>query len=177
MDIRELEKLIKKVAEELIAIGIPVSRNIEKITINGRARKRLGACHRRKSMTGRYYYTIEISKYALNCEEKQLRSIIAHELLHTCTGCFNHGEKWKKMGELIENRLGYPISRTVDFSKLGLKEPAASETVKYVVICKGCGQKIERKRMCNLVKNIEKYRCGKCGDLLELQEKSTTSSR
>lgn len=177
MELKELEQLVKKVANEMLKAGIPISQNIEAVTINSRAKKRLGCCKRRKTITGRYFYTIEISKYALNCKEKELCSIIAHELLHTCKGCFNHGIKWKKMGIIVEEKLGYPITRTVDYEKLGLEKPESAECVKYIITCTKCGQTIERKRLSNLVKNTEKYRCGKCGGTLELQAKSTTSCR
>lgn len=174
---KEVELLVKKVSQEMKAIGIPISDNIEAITINNRAKKRLGCCKRRKNVLGKTAFTIEISRYALSCEKEKLCSIIAHELLHTCKGCFNHGDKWKKMGIRVEKELGYPISRTVNYEELGLEKPVSSERTKYIITCKKCGQIIERKRMCNLVKNVEKYRCGKCGAPLELKAKSTTSCR
>ena len=177
MELRELEKIVKRVASEMKAVGIPVSEQIEAVTINKRAKKRLGCCKRRKTIIGKYLYTIEISQYALSCDEKNLCSIIAHELLHTCSGCFDHGGRWKNMGKMVEEKLGYPISRTVNYEELVLEKPVSSMAVKYTVICKKCGQKIERKRMSNLVANTEKYRCGKCGGSLELQTKSTTSCR
>jgi len=177
MEQRKVELLVQKVSQEMRAIGIPISDSIEAVTINNRAKKRLGCCKRRKNAFGKNLYTIEISKYALNCEEDKLCSIIAHELLHTCKGCFNHESKWKKMGSKVEETLGYPISRTVNYEELGLEKPASSEQTKYIIVCKKCGQIIERKRMCNLVKNVEKYRCGKCGAHLELKAKSTTSCR
>ena len=92
------------------------------------------------------------------CDDIKLCSIIAHEILHTCPGSFNHGKIWKEHGRQVEHFLGY-------------------ESIKYIIVCKKCGQKYERKRICPLVKNPKKYRCGKCGGKLELLHKHTTSCR
>lgn len=177
MDKKELKTLVESIAQEMRSVGIPVSTNIEEVEINPRTKRRLGCCKRRKNIVGKEFFTIEISRYALKCEKRQLCSIIAHELLHTCKGCFNHGKKWKILGKTVEDRLGYSITRTVDYENLGLENPADSEKTKYVIVCRECGQKIERKRKCPLVKNIGKYRCGKCGGILKLEGKSTTSCR
>lgn len=177
MDIKELKDLVSQVAGELKKIGVPISDNIEKVVINNRAKKRLGCCKRRKNTLGKTFYTIEISKYALNCEEKNLRNIIAHELIHTCRGCFNHGKKWKKLAGAAELKANYHITRTVDYKDLGLEVPASANQEVHIIVCEGCGLKFERKRMCKLIKNIGNYRCGKCGSSLKYAGKSTTSCR
>ena len=166
----ELTALTNKLIKDIRGIGIPVSKNIEGIVINTRAKSRFGACKVKKSKLGKKSFIIEISEEVLNCETKELSTIIVHELLHTCNGCFNHGKKWKLYCELVESKLGYKITRTQNYNELGLDKPEPKEEIKYVVKCKGCGQVFPRKRMCSLVKQPEKYRCGKCGDILYLVE-------
>lgn len=168
MDIKTVRELVEKIAYEMRAIGIPVSHNIKEIVINSRTKKRLGACYRKACAAGGEEFTIEISKRALNIEERQLHSIIAHELLHTCPGSFDHGKKWKEYGKKAENLLGYKIRRTMKTEEIdGLKDEQA-ERPRYVAVCQSCGLRYERKRKCPLVRNTGKYRCGKCGGKLKL---------
>lgn len=166
----ELIVLTNKLIKDLKSIGVPVSKDIDGIVINTRAKSRFGACKVKKSKLGKKSFVIEISEEVMNCETKELSTVIVHELLHTCTGCFNHGKKWKLYGDLVEKKLGYKITRTQNYNELGLDKPESKEKIKYIVKCKGCGQEFPRKRMCNLVKQPEKYRCGKCGNILYLVE-------
>ncbi len=170
MEKKELTALTKTIACELKNIGIPISDDIEDIVVNTRAKARFGACKIKKNRLGKKTYLIEISSEVLGCETKELSSIIAHELIHTCKGCFNHGNKWKIFTDNANKKLGLKISRTQKYEDMGLERPEEKEHIKYVVKCQGCGTEFPRKRMCNLVKNPEKYKCGKCGDILYLQE-------
>lgn len=159
--------LLARTRRELLTLGIPVSQRLQTLCINTRTRKRLGACIRNKTAAGRKSFTIEISASILECDDEQICTIIAHELLHTCRGCFNHGKKWKEYARLAESSLGYHISRTADSAALGLKA-APAEEARYTVVCCSCGQRFERRRRCPLVLHTEKYRCGKCGGELKL---------
>lgn len=159
--------LLARTRRELLALGIPVSQRLQTLCINTRTRKRLGACIRNKTAAGRKSFTIEISASILECDDEQICTIIAHELLHTCRGCFDHGKKWKEYARLAESSLGYHISRTADSAALGLKA-APAEEARYTVVCCSCGQRFERRRRCPLVLHTEKYRCGKCGGELKL---------
>ena len=188
------EALAEKVKRELKTLRIPVAEELGEITINSRTRKRLGACYRKRKPCGEWQYTIGVSKRALAFSDEALCSILAHELLHTCPGCFDHGKKWKYYGRKVTSELGYTIQRTADFSgadgtdgtdaapganDAGAAQGAANafgapnsagnpyrpyeEAVKYVVTCPSCGQRYERRRLCPLVKNPQRYRCGRCG--------------
>lgn len=159
--------LTEKISGEMKNIGIPVSDNMDKIFINNKTRKRLGACLRKTDSCGREAFSIEISAKVLACNDFQLSCIIAHELLHTCPGSFNHGKKWKEYGQKTEKLLGYHIKRTIKLEEFGISETKKVERIKYTVICKGCGQKYYRRRMCPLIKNPGRYRCGKCGGRLK----------
>ena len=140
MTIDRIYELTKKISQEMKIIGIPISGNINKITVNNRTRKRLGACLRELLPGGEQRFTIEISAKALEYEDFQLSGIIAHELLHTCPGSFDHGKKWKEYSEKTERLLGYHIKRMVNFEELGISAPKEAESIKYTAVCKMCGQ-------------------------------------
>ena len=171
MEKKELIDLVYRLSEELRSIGIPISKDIEDIVINTRAKSRFGACKINKGSFGKRKFIIEISSEVLSCETKELSNIIVHELLHTCKGCFNHGKKWKLYCNEVERSLGYRITRTQKYEDIGLEKPVDKEQIKYIVKCSGCGAEFPRKRLCNIVRNPEKYKCGKCGNILYLQEK------
>ncbi len=159
--------LFEKTRRELMALEIPISPYLQALRINTRTRKRLGACIRNKSAVGRKSFIIEVSASILPCDDEQICTIIAHELLHTCRGCFDHGKKWKEYARHIELSLGYHITRTADSAALGL-DMAGTEAARYTIVCCSCGQRFERRRRCPLVLHTEKYRCGKCGGKLKL---------
>ena len=86
--------LMKEIYEEVRALGIPVSGNIEpEVQINTRAKKRYGRCMRLHGE--KYEYRIEVSAYLEDKDENCVRSVLAHELLHTCPRCMNHKLLWK----------------------------------------------------------------------------------
>ncbi len=177
MNENELKELTLKIANELRDIGIPISTQIKDVKINKRAKSRLGSCKAIKNGLGKRSFIIEISNEVLKCETAKLYEIIIHELLHTCPGCFNHGKKWKEYGSRINRFCGLNINTVTSYEELGIKRPEKKQETIYVIKCKGCGQVYIRKRMCPLVRNPENYRCGKCGNSLSFEGKSTTSCR
>lgn len=98
-----------------------------------------------------------------------IKNTIIHELIHCLPKCTNHGAEFRKYAKIINEKLGYNITRTgnkkEDFKKSNV-EYSEIEEYKYKIKCKECGQLYYRKR---LNKNFtKKYRCGKCKGKLEL---------
>ena len=157
----KLDILLKQTVSDLRSVGIPVPDNIDPhVSISKRAKKRLGCC-RISSDTG--MYTIEISSFMLSDDNADmLRETMAHEVLHTCPGCFNHGAAWKRYAAAVNGAFGYDVSRTADPFTDRIDIPPA----KHVVICKKCGRRFERQRECKLTKRPWLYRCS-CGGKLE----------
>ena len=172
---REWE-ILQDVRRELISVGIPVSPNIKGLRINTRTKKRLGCCQKEKRQGQHEAYIIEISKNVLGCREEDIRMIMAHELIHTCPGCFDHGKKWKKYASVARERLGYLISRTVSPEDLAIADISREEP-RYKITCPVCGQTFIRKRMCPLIRTPERYRCGRCGSSLAGTAIDTISCR
>ena len=177
MEEEKIRYMVKKTAELLRKDGIPVSKQISRVVINNRAQKRLGACRKTVDLSGRESYTIEISGIALKCGEKEIMEIIIHELLHTCPECLNHGKKWKEYASKVHKMTGYRITSTASYENLGIDVPETSPRTVYRIKCRNCGYIYVRKKICPLVKNPGKYRCGKCGSSLLNAEKSTISCR
>lgn len=155
----ELDALLRKLAEELKGMGIPVSAEIEpQVKVNTRAKRRLGCCIRRDGT-----YTIEVSSSILD-EEELLRQTLVHELLHTCYGCGNHGARWKAYAKRAGEAMGLSIERTCPAR--GETLPLRQEEAKYLLECQSCGARIVRMRLSKAVKAPWRYRC-KCGGRLK----------
>lgn len=161
------EKLMEECRQILRELHIPVSDRIEGIVINPRIRQRFGSCRKIKKGL-QTVYRIELSSRLMEAGEDEIRTVLFHELLHTCPGCMNHGQRWKKYAEQLNEIFGLEIKRTARYEDLGLEAPESRETVKYRIICTCCGQELTRKRRCSLVENIDRYRCGKCGGVLKI---------
>ena len=68
---------------------------------------------------------------------------LAHEVLHTCPGCRNHGALWKEYAARMNGAYGYAISRTGTCEALGV---ADVRPVRYRLVCERCGQEFCRSR-------------------------------
>lgn len=162
MEQSKLDSLMADLGRQLKALGIPISGKLRPtVGVNTRARRRLGCCY---CQNGRYW--IEVSASILD-DEGLLRQTLIHELLHTCPGCRNHGDRWKAYAQLVNQSLGYQIQRTVKTdSDPG---PLRHEEVKYILECQRCGAHIKRKRMSKAVKSPWRYRCPCGGKLKRIQ--------
>ena len=161
MDQQKLNALLAQVVEQARQAGIPVSGEIcPEVRINRRAKNRFGGCCRRE---GRF--VIELSQRLLEAEEEAVRRVLAHEVLHTCKGCANHGAKWSAWAGVMNRRYGYGIARTDTFEHLGLED---DRVMKYAVVCEACGSRHLRMKRSPLVDHPERYRC-KCGGRLRVE--------
>ena len=161
----QLNQLLQQVINEAKALEIPVSRHISpSLFINNRTKSRFGGCKKVKGFV-HYTYQIEISKVLLDGEAATIKEILAHEVLHTCPGCMNHGPAWKKHCMTMEAGLGYRLERTSSYEKLGIEDRRKPKSYRYVVECRQCGQKIYRQRKSPLTDATSRYRC-RCGGKL-----------
>lgn len=165
-----INNLYKEVLEEIGKLNLPISNKIkDSIIINNRAKSRFGCCKKiKKGLTETF--EIELSHRLLDCEQVFIKQTLAHELLHTCPGCDNHGEKWKAYAVKMNQAYGYNIKRTDTAEQLGIKEDSEAKRLplkeNYILVCKKCGTRICRTRMSNVVKYPSSYRC-RCGGKLE----------
>ncbi len=158
MDGKNLDIMLMQVISQARSLSIPVSGHIDPhVVVNTRARTRFGCC---RSAKGRH--TIEVSAALLSAEEQSIRQVLAHEVLHTCPGCADHGKRWQHWAALMNNAFGYDIRRAHTPEALGVED---ARTVRYLVVCRQCGKSIARMKRSSLVEHPERYRC-KCGGVL-----------
>lgn len=155
---RNLEMVANECIVELNDCNIRINK-VKEIKVNNRAKNRLGICRR---INGEYI--IEISDILLsnNVPLKSLKQTILHELLHTCDGCMNHKEKWKRYANIVNKKYGYNISRVTNMREIGIDIDNIDLGYKYKATCKCCGQVIKRKRKSDFIKHPNFYTCGKC---------------
>lgn len=156
----ELDAILAETIKTAESIGIPLSKKIIPcIYINTRRKTILGTCERQKSGE----YKIVVSAFVADGGGDGVRNVIAHEVLHTCKGCSNHGMLWKRYAELLGKAIGQEIKRT------GESEAAENmrKNAPYVLRCNKCGREFYRMRRSKLVEHPERYRCVCGGKLIK----------
>ncbi len=166
------QKILNEYLQDVIlqckAIGLPVSNHIApEVLVNRRAKSRFGSC--RKTASG---FTIEIGEMMLDAAPEQIKNILAHEVLHTCRGCQNHGKKWKSYAAAMNHEYGYKITTTSTYEKMGLERPQQDKKYNYMIQCQNCGKIIYRQRKSKLITHTNHYRCT-CGGLLKCYKKDS----
>lgn len=167
---RNLMDYAAECMSELDEIGIEYG-NIVEFKVNTRAKKRWGQA---KSIPGGY--SINISSVLLDerNDVEGLKNTIIHEILHTCKGCQNHGENWKRLAAKVNRAYGYNIKRCSSADEKGVLEetrppkPVRTTNTNYVVKCDKCGHVYTRTKMSKLIQHPENYRCGCCHGTLSL---------
>lgn len=155
----DCDALLKRVMAQAAALEIPFSGSIEEhVAVNKRAAARYGCCRCRE---GRF--TIEVAQRVAQGPETACLETLAHELLHTCYGCRNHGKRWRSYARRMNDAYGYQIARTSTDEKLGVE---AAREPRYLLRCTTCGAQFPRFRASRLTRHPEQYRC-KCGGQLE----------
>ena len=158
----KLLKLYKECIDELNSIKINVEKNrIIEIRINTRSKKRYGCCKK----ISKDKFQIEVSEWVMDLNEDIIKNTIMHELIHCMPRCSNHGEVFKNYAKIVNEKLGYNISRVGnkknDYEKSNKEYTEKQVNYKYKVICDGCNQTFFRQRIIRSF--TRKYRCGKCG--------------
>ncbi len=167
-----LASLMDTCIKEMRATGIEPSRRIFAIKENRRAKKRLGCCKVVKER-GRTGFVIEVSSIMEKCSDADLKDVIFHELLHTCPGCLNHGQKWKSLADRINRAYGSHIRVRADSSQIpGLAREGEEPQYKYEIECAACGVRFYRMRRSRVVDHPEDYRCSRCGGRLRVRDMS-----
>lgn len=163
-----IRQLFEQVMRDMDSMGVPYNKNIISFKINGRAKARFGCCKRVGAAGKRDGFKIEISKFACDADEKEIKDILAHELLHTVEGCYDHGQKWKYLAKQLKP-LGYDVTARTSYEKVGVDDPRSEKAYNYIIQCQKCGQVIYRQRKCNLTEKTKYYRCARCGGKLKSQ--------
>ena len=158
MKVLDIYETANECLAELDEIGI-VYGNIVDFKVDTRAKRRLGLC----SIVDNGF-VISVSKTLLENDEnfKLLKETILHEIIHTCEGCFNHGDRWKKIASIVNNAYDYDIKRAIETKEFDAEYSKRNHSHK--VVCTGCGQEVFRLRECSLTQHPELWKCCKCGE-------------
>lgn len=177
-----LERLYNESLEELQSIGFDMLDETRygkiDVSFSKRKTKRYGCCKQENPdkstayrVNRRLYFRkfnnhhIEISKWLMDLTDDIVKNTIIHELIHCIPDCNDHGKEFKKIAKLINDKLGYNISRVGNKKEDYVKSNVADKfdddiEYKYEIICDKCGQKYFRQR---IAKNFtKKYLCGIC---------------
>lgn len=112
----KLNLLLNNVINDATHLGIPVSDKIEPIIyIDEKRYDRVAACYKYPFPLK---YEIHLSKDTLRTSEKEIKNIIAHEVLHTCFLSMNHDVPWKIYQKRMNDQLGYNIKKKYSWHKL-----------------------------------------------------------
>jgi hypothetical protein len=146
------------------------------VKVNSRPKRRLGCCHKEGCS-----FVIEISKFMLDaaydaadCDTRnaaisRIRNTLAHEVLHTCRECFDHGPLWRTYAGMMNKAYGYSITRISeksDADSCGTSDDAGDPDYNYMIRCTSCGKEYPRQNFTCVMKKINAYRCN-CGGQLE----------
>lgn len=162
---RDLQMIANECMEELDALDIPYSNDVE-FRINTRAKRRWGKVSRLPDGG----FRIEINSSLLDESNDCLRGLkntIIHELLHTCDGCMNHGKNWKDYAEMVNARYDYGVKRCNSSEEKGVTEPVMTRATRpsnsYMIQCESCGNTHMSSRLSKTIQHPEWYRCARCG--------------
>lgn len=163
----QLDELLQQVIAQARALKIPVSKRIDPhVRLNDRAQKRFGCC----IGTVRMGFVIELYAALPAAGRRACMSVLAHEVLHTCVGCQDHGERWRSYAEKMNAAYGYGIRRTERPEALGVTVPVSEPVYHWRVTCTGCGKSFLRQKSSPLIRQPARYRCAACGGKLRVEQ-------
>ena len=159
----KLNEAYEVATEMLDCLGIEYG-NVTELVINTRFKRKWGQCSYNRR-TGEFKISISYKLFGDDAPEMGLLQTVVHELLHTCDGCLNHGELWKKYAGMVNAEFNLGVKRCNSAEEKGLSNDDYEyhpESVKYQLRCPNCGHIYKRKRMCYPVQHPEKCGCSKC---------------
>lgn len=162
---RDYTQIAIEVMIQVREAGI-VPGNIRRIVTNSRTKNRWGRCTRKlDNMTGDFYYEIEIGEWMTEEKfpEKLIRNTIAHEIIHSCEGCMNHGVKFHQLASIMNAKYGYDIQTYVSKEEMAIRNEVEPVEYRYKIRCKKCGHEYGKHRMCEVLRNPSLYTHTGCG--------------
>jgi len=152
-----VKKTVSEVEAEIKALGLPLFPVIE--VIPSETLRVLGSAKVNKKNGKAVSYTVKLSRKAHPTPES-VRHTIAHELLHCCKGCQNHGELWKRYGRMMEKAYGYK-----ELAKRCCKMELSDQNIDnyhYFIKCASCGYITPYVKRANIFSGPADYTCGVC---------------
>lgn len=144
----ELITIFQEVKGDFEALHIPCG-IVREIAWTNRMSRCRGNCRKREDG-----YVIHISQRIWQRRDL-VKNTVAHELLHTVPGCFNHGKQFRACAQMLAS-YGYDVSIRY--------EPEPFETRDLMVFeCQRCHTRTTRSRSSAFTRHPERYRHQGCG--------------
>lgn len=162
---RDYTQIAIEVMIQVREAGI-VPGDIKRIVTNSRTKNRWGQCRRiLNRSTGKTEYEIEIGEWMTDEKfpESLIRNTIAHEILHSCDGCMNHGAKWHRFATIMNQKYGYDIQTYVTKEEQAIRNEVEPVKYKYNFKCNKCGATVGKHKKCRFTEHTSLYWCSKCG--------------
>ena len=153
-----LYPIMNEIRNNMLAIGIKCSKRIVDIKFTGQ-RKTWGRCYKSPD-SDTYRITVSDVLGKKGVDPNALKSVMAHELLHTCPECWCHTGEFLRLAEILEEKYGYKIKEHSS-KKLGIPEEVKYDEP-YVIECSECGQKYGYNKRMRWFPYLEKCGCGNC---------------
>ena len=158
----DINLLLKKALSICDKENIPYG-NITGISINNRLSKALGRCMRKGNTDN---YSIELRNIIADdtiTPEHGALEIILHEIIHTCKGCWNHGDLFNSYGARLAKH-GYGTQgSTKNMDSLNLNMDNYIKAAKYICKCEKCGHIEVRQRKCKFTDEPQNFIHKSCG--------------
>lgn len=104
---QNLNYIFQEVMNDIDAIGFPISSELDKhIFIDKQTYDRVGACYR---YLFPLKYEIHLSEKTLRASKRQIKNVLAHELLHANPFTIEHNACWQYYSNLMNNKFNYNI--------------------------------------------------------------------
>lgn len=153
-----VRKMMLTCKDMLVKLGYPeLLDNDYVLEINPRLFKALGRC----SKIGNKRYCIDINKRHFEMDsEHECMDTMMHELIHSISGCMNHGPKFQAIARRVN--FNYPEftigthSTETSYVKNVYRKEKRKEVKKYMVKCTTCGHTWKYARKTNLIKTLDK---------------------
>lgn len=162
---KDLNSLLAKALAMCDSVGIPYGK-IVRIELNNRLSRSWGRC-----LTKDYkHYWIEIQgKFAKDefSTDEAVIAVIIHEIIHTCEGCWNHGENFLAYGNKITEKYGIKVSASDSAENLTINVIEWKNSARYEVKCVKCGYSICNDRMNKVIRYPSNYTHTGCGGSFE----------
>ena len=158
--IEMVNKIFTNQLKTLKADGFPVPiEEISPTVMSFKSNRTLGWCfHHRHNGTVRHQIKLNESLINVVDVEKNIpaiKSVLTHEIIHTFTGCNNHGRNFKHYAMLVSDKYE-DIDVWTHATKLesSVFNESIKDNIKYYVECLCCGQKLKAFKKTQFIKEI-----------------------
>ena len=171
--IAQLNSMLAKAREMLLAINVPISESICPNIVLAKSHSFYGQCCGKNSSLNksRYQFQIRISAFTLDNSEKSMMNTLLHELIHTVPGGHGHRGQWLRWANYVRKCYGYDIRRCdgdkSSEDRHNLVKDKRVRWIRFVIVCPHCHLKWEREKRTVVVMHPERYKCPKCNGPLQ----------